>query len=496
MQSLTQYATLNNAHNTPEKISALNSVSSRDRNFNRIGKTTLAGAIERHLQTEQASFHTPGHKGRNLFQSAETILQADLTELPGLDDLSNPEGVLLDLEKRAAKLWGSASSVISVNGASAGIVAAMLALTTEKKKFLVPRNAHRSVINAMIIGGIEPLWYEPIWDARWGTWGAVSPVTARQVLSRCKASEVGGMLVVSPTYTGAVSDIASIADSCHFRDIPLLVDEAHGAHFLQDACAPSSAITCGADITVHSLHKTLSAMTQTGMIHLGDSPVLQFDADFVRAQLNLVQSSSPSYPLMLSIEQTLGLLETSGKNLLAHLPHLRQRLEDSVSDLNRFEFFNSRFENDPLHIFVAAKGARPEDLYEFCAERGVYPETILGRGVLFLMGIGTITEDVADLAKVLVDFHAQHPISHSVIEEQGVWHFNEIEQVISPRQAAMAPSQVVPVQEAVGRIAAECIAPCPPGIPVCVPGQRIHPEVMNLTSVSKIRVVRQQLTSE
>ncbi len=496
MQSLTQYATLTNSQNSPEKFSALVPVNSKERSFTRIGATSLSSAIQRHLKFEKASFHTPGHKGRDLFKSGESLWQTDLTELPGLDELSNPEGVLLDLEARAAKLWGAAGSVISVNGASAGIIAAMLTLSTERKKFLVPRNAHRSVINAMVIGGIEPIWYEPVWDARWGSWGAVSPVSARQILSNCKASEIAGMLVVSPTYTGAVSDIASIADSCHFRDIPLLVDEAHGAHFLPDACAPSSAVTCGADLTVHSLHKTLSSLTQTGMIHIGDSPVFKIDIEHLRAQLNLVQSSSPSYPLLLSIEQTIGLLETSGKNLLAHLPHLRRRLEDSLAESNRFEIYNSRFEDDPLHFFVAARGAKPEDLYDFCVERGVFPEAILGRGVLFLLGIGTITEDVAELAKVLVDFHAHHPDDGLHSDEQGVWHFTEIEQVISPRQAFMSPSQMVPVQEAIGRIAAECVAPCPPGIPVCVPGQRIHPEVMNLTSVKSLRVVRERLLSE
>ncbi len=486
---------LTNSHKFPEQFSAPLPVNAKQRSFARIGAMTLSTAIQRHLKCEKASFHTPGHKGRDLAKSGDSLLQADLTELPGLDELANPEGVLLNLEARAAKLWGSAGSVISVNGASAGIIAAMLTLTTERKKFLVPRNAHRSVINAMVIGGIEPILYEPIWDARWGTWGAVSPVSARQVLSTCKASEVAGMLVVSPTYTGAVSDIASIADSCHFRDIPLLVDEAHGAHFLPDACAPSSAVTCGADLTVHSLHKTLSGLTQTGMVHIGESPVFKIDIDLLRTQLNLVQSSSPSYPLLLSIEQTIGLLETTGKNLLAHLPHLRGRLEDSLSECNRFEIYNSRFETDPLHIFIAARGARAEELFDFCVERGVFPEAILGRGVLFLMGIGTITEDVADLAKVLVDFHTQHPESGN-LAEAGVWHFTEVEQVLGPRQAFMSPSQMVPLHEAVGRIAAECVAPCPPGIPVCVPGQRIHPEVMNLTSVKNLRVVREQLISE
>ena len=178
------------------------------------------------------------------------------------------------------------------------------------------------------------------------------------------------------------------------------------------------------------------------------------------------------------------------------MPHLRRRLEDSLAETNRFEIFNSRFETDPLHILIAARGAKAEDLYDFCVEHCVFPEAILGRGVLFLMGIGTVTEDVAELAKVLVDFHSHQPEDSSHCDEQGVWHFTEIEQVLSPRQAVMSPSQMVPVQEAVGRIAAECVAPCPPGIPVCVPGQRIHPEVMNLTNVKNLRVVRERLLSE
>lgn len=415
--------------------------------------------------------------------------QADLTELPGLDQLGDPAGVLLDLERRAARLWGARHTIISVNGASGGIVAAMLSLTTIKKKFLVPRNAHRSVINAMVIGGIEPIWFEPVWDARWGCWGAVSAVSARQALSACKPSEIAGMLVVSPTYTGAVSDIASIADSCHFRDIPLLVDEAHGAHFLTDSACPSSAIMCGADLTIHSLHKTLSALTQTGLIHINEHPVVDIDESHVRAQLNLVQSSSPSYPLLQSIESAIELLELKGKSMLARLPRLKDRLEAALAPLERFEIFNSRFETDPLHIMLAARAARAEDLFEFCVDRAIFPEAILGRGVLFLLGIGNVQEDIDELVEVLIEFDKISPPDPAQSDEQNVWHFTEIEQVISPRQAFMMPSHLVPVQEAVGQIAAECIAPCPPGIPVCVPGQRIHPEVMNLTSVKSLRVV-------
>jgi len=428
----------------------------------------------------------PGHKGRFLESAQALGKAADLTELPGLDDLSQPTGVLHKLEQRAARVWGAATSIISVNGASAGIISAICSLAAGKRRFLIPRNTHRCAVSALVLSGLEPIWYEPVWHPGWGLWAGVSSTYVRRLFESLDCADIAGMLVVSPTYAGVVSDIQVLADICHEHDLPLLVDEAHGAHFLNSSY-PASALQQGADLVVHSLHKTLPALTQTGVIHLAPASHDAVDAALIKRHLNLIQSSSPSYPLLQSVESSIDYLASEeGKAKLSRVAELRLDTEKALSCLSRFEFLSAQFATDPMHLFVAVTGAKPDDLYEYCAEQGIFAEAILGKGVLFLFGIGTDEEDVQLLWQALKSFKDQ-PVN-MVFQEPPTFIYPQ-EQIISPREAFLLPSHVVPTHEAVGRIAAECLAPCPPGIPICVPGQRVHPEVMNLTNVKEIRVV-------
>jgi lysine decarboxylase len=228
-------------------------------------------------------------------------------------------------------------------------------------------------------------------------------------------------------------------------------------------------------------------LTQTGVIHVARSSHAAVDAALIKRHLNLIQSSSPSYPLLQSVESSIDVLESEeGKAKLSHVAQLRVSTEKVLSSFNRFEFLSAQFATDPLHLLVSASGATPDDLYEYCAEQGIFAEAILGKGVLFLFGIGSNEEDAQLLLQALKSFNDQ-PVN-TVFQEPPTFYHPQ-EQIISPREAFMLPSRVVPTHEAVGKIAAECLAPCPPGIPICVPGQRVHPEVMNLTNVKEIRVV-------
>lgn len=434
------------------------------------------------MQFEKASFHMPGHKGR-LLENGSTI---DLTELPGLDDLTQPTGVLQKLEQRAAAVWQAARSIISVNGASAGIVSVISSLAPGKRRLLVPRNTHRSAVSALVLTGLEPIWYDPVWNSGWGLWTGVSVSYIKKLFQNLDCADIAGMLVVSPTYAGVVSDVESLADLCHENGLPLIVDEAHGAHFL-NSMYPASALTQGADLVVHSMHKTLPALTQTGVIHVSAQALPCVDAELIKRHLNLIQSSSPSYPLLRSIETAIEYLESDeGKERLRHVAELRWDAQNTLALRPRFEFLGGKFAVDPLHLMLSVANASPEEVYDYCAERGVFAEAILGRGVLFLLGIGSQEEDVQHLLQALEALDKE-PVN-AVFQEPPSFHY-PVEQVISPREAFLLPSQVVPTREAVGKIAAECLAPCPPGIPICVPGQKVHPEVMNLANVKEIRVV-------
>ncbi|HEY9714438.1 MAG TPA: aminotransferase class I/II-fold pyridoxal phosphate-dependent enzyme [Chroococcales cyanobacterium] len=522
---MTQPATIQKTDEDKNYVPVSTSVDSADSHTSLVRTLTeipqessLSCAIARHIGVEKASFHTPGHKGRRL-AGRGSVSQAefekrDLTELPGLDDLSRPASTLLSIERRAARLWRSHECLISVNGASAALIAAILCLSGRGNKILIPRNAHRSAVSALTLSGLEPIWYEPVWDSKWGTYGSVSPHLVEQLLEEHAADpnnhDVAMLLLTSPTYGGAISDIESIARHCRRHNLPLIVDEAHGAHLgaVNDGsinCSPSgstntampaSAISLGATMVVHSLHKTLSAFTQCGVLHICTQSISREE---VRRALNLVQTSSPSYPLLASIEDAIELLELEGEERLGALHDLRMRAEAEISAMG-FSVFNSRFRTDPLHLLVRSNQSSAPELFEFLADRGVFPEAILGDAVLLLMGIGTTEEDIRELIAVLGEFKLVLE-RRAPLPEKDAPSWKRIEtdaavQVFTPRRAFFMPSEVVAARESIGRVAAECIAPCPPGIPICVPGQRITDEILNLTDIKFLRVLCEPSTKD
>jgi arginine decarboxylase len=462
---------------------------------------TLSSALNRHKQLERASFHTPGHKNRNVKLDA---FQFDLTELPGLDQLSYPEGVLASLEERASRLWSSQDSIISVNGASAGLTAAILSLSTYGETVLVPRNAHRSIIQGLVLSGLKPYWYDPDWHEDWQLFGRVVPETLSMALAKNPVA-LAGVVVVSPTYAGSISDIKSLSKLCREREIPLIVDEAHGAHLIG-----SSALANGADLVVHSLHKTLSALTQTGIIHVSKNSMI--DANLVRANLRLLQSTSPSYSLMLSIEHAVREIEgVDGQRKLAQVADLSNECANKIESLNEFTVFGKHANSgcDPLHILLKHQSENIDALNVFLIEKGIYAETILGDGLLLLMGMGTSVEDIEILIEALAKFKSsvknlsiKSSLSVDTITRTASQF--TIETALPPREASLLPSHLIPLSEAEGLIAAECVAPCPPGIALCVPGQKITPTVLQLlsehSSLQHVRVLnrdpRQKSTNQ
>jgi arginine decarboxylase len=451
---------------------------------------SLAEKIATVVASERASFHTPGHKGRpQAFGKDEHFafsIAHDVTELPGLDDLTHPHCVLFALENRLASLFRARRSFISVNGASACLMSALMAAASLGRRILIPANAHRSAVAGLTLANLEPVWFKPDWNADYGFYQQVSLQTVEHALAQ---NDVSALLIVSPTYQGAISDIAAISSLCKKKGVLLIVDEAHGAHLIAPDFLPVSALECGADIVVHSLHKTLPGLTQTGALHIAHDS--QFSLDHVRALLSTVQSSSPSYQLMASIEQLVDFV--SGEKGLARLQsvtELSQKLRVAVEKLGSFEVFTQAAVHEPLHVLV-----RPRfqvDLAKQLGERGVGVEAVFNQSVLLLFGLGSQTEDIETLVDALSDIAASSDRSAVVTQKQDAPPL--FRQVLSPAEALRAPSQVVPIEDALGRICVECIAPCPPGTPVVVPGQIIEKQnlayMLEFTGIRSLRVAQ------
>ncbi|MCM1376809.1 MAG: aminotransferase class I/II-fold pyridoxal phosphate-dependent enzyme, partial [Muribaculum sp.] len=246
-------------------------------------------------------YHMPGHKRHVWGQLSESLARLDITEIDGFDNLHQPEGILDGLQKKAALLYGAEESFYLVNGSTAGILSAVSCALPAGGRILMCRNCHRSAYHAAYLRNLAISYlYPQVCDG----YDIFDGVTAGQVQAALdRKPDVGAVLIVSPTYEGRISDVREIARVAHSRGIPLIVDEAHGAHLgLAEGFAPNSC-QAGADLVIHSVHKTLPALTQAALLHVNGQLI---DRDNLKRFLHIYQSSSPSYLLMASIDNALG----------------------------------------------------------------------------------------------------------------------------------------------------------------------------------------------
>ncbi|HEY9736470.1 MAG TPA: aminotransferase class I/II-fold pyridoxal phosphate-dependent enzyme, partial [Trichocoleus sp.] len=294
----------------------------------------LLEALTQSARRPHAAFYAPGHKrGQGIPKRlqallGESVFAADLPELPELDNLFAPEGAIAQAQALAAAAFGAEQTYFLANGSTCGIEAAVLAACRPGEKIVVPRNAHQSVVSALILSGALPVWVQPEYDASWDLVGAVRPEAVAMALQQHPDSRA--VLVVSPTYQGICSDLAGIADIAHSYGLPLLVDEAHGPHFTFHPDLPTPALAAGADLAVQSTHKVLSALTQASMLHVQGDRICR---QRLQRALQLTQSTSPSYLLLASLDAARQQMALEGYSLLSetlnrvlearsHLQHL------------------------------------------------------------------------------------------------------------------------------------------------------------------------------
>jgi len=262
-------------------------------------KTPLLDQLIFHHKKNPLSLHVPGHKyGRLLdyskYSAYRGILQLDATELSGLDDLHSPEGVILEAEMLLSEAYGTERSYFLVNGSTVGNLAMILAVLQKGDIVLVQRNCHKSVLNGIELAQAKPVFLGPDYDEDWGVTGGVSPEITARALAMYPGAKA--LIVTYPSYYGMVNDLQRIIKQAHDVNIPVLVDEAHGAHFISGGNFPKSALQFGADIVVQSAHKTLPAMTMGSYLHLNSKRI---ERDRLEHYLHILQSSSPSYPVFI-----------------------------------------------------------------------------------------------------------------------------------------------------------------------------------------------------
>lgn len=458
--------------------------------MNNSSETPLLNALLKSSQIDRTAFFAPGHKqgkgvsDRLIKLIGKTVFASDLPELPELDNLFAPVGVIQEAQQLAAKAFGAEQTWFLVNGSTCGIMAAILATCGTSDKIIMPRNIHQSAIAGTILTGAMPIFINPEYDSEAQLAFNVSPEAVARALK--KHPDAKAVLMLHPTYQGICSDLKAIADITHQYDLPLLVDEAHGAHFAFHDALPPSAMSVGADLSIQSTHKTLSALTQASMLHLQGDRV---DSRRVSRALQLVESTSPNYLLLASLDAAREQMAREGTKLMsrtlalaerartiAEIPHLRI-LFPKIQPGCRYHDL-TRLTLDLTQTSITGFEA-DELLHE---QLGVTCELPLWQHLTFIISLGNNGNDIRRLiqsCQILSRRAAErsHPVNSVIPSLSSFTDANSL--TISPREAYFAATETTSFHQASDRLCGELICPYPPGIPLLVPGETITLAALN-----------------
>jgi arginine decarboxylase len=443
----------------------------------------LYKAVAAYVKEAPARFHTPGHKGSVTAPCGflGEMLSYDVTELPGTDSLFDASGAIMEAEKRADSAFGMGQTLLSAGGATLCIQAMLRLVSAQgKRRVVMARNIHKSAVNAMALLGLEPVWVWPRGFEGSSLPGQIVPEDVERAL--LKTGGVAAVYLTSPDYYGVISDIRAIALVCKKHGVPLLVDNAHGAHLL---CLDGGAMhpaRLGAAMTCDSAHKTLPVLTGGAWLQIAGGA----DREQAKAAMALFGSTSPSYPVMLSLDLARAWMEYEGAQAFV-------KLRGRVDEINRLcetrGFFRAEAVFDPVRITIdtASAGLSGSAAASLLRQGGVSPEMADDRQLVLLPSPFNSDDDFDRLQKALLAL----PLT-------GGTRVQPAERVIpaqlmTPREALEAQGETVEIACSSGRIAAESRCPCPPGVPLVMPGEQISEKLAKALKnygVLYIKVVR------
>lgn len=445
----------------------------------------LYDKLLQYQSSEMYPFHMPGHKRRK--DDFANPFLIDITEIEGFDNLHHAEGILKDAQDRAAALYHSEETYFLVNGSTCGILAAVSACMTRGGKILMARNCHKAAYHAAYLRGLDIEYLYPEKEDIFGINGGIHEDIVEKALEEFQ--DIQAVMITSPTYDGVVSNVEKIAQIVHRKGIPLIVDEAHGAHFGFHEYFPKSSVEMGADLVIHSLHKTLPSLTQTALLHVNGNRV---DRECLRKFLDIYQTSSPSYVFMAGMDSCVCLLEKRGGELFESLRRNLEVFYKQTESLGCIYLANHGlmgksgihdFDRSKLVISVRNAGFTGNQLANLLRNRyHLELEMAGGSYGLALTSISDTEEGFLRLSEALKEIDAclenkiEKNTEKSTLTIEDIVIKNEVWCRI--HEALESPGESVLLEKAEGKICREFVYLYPPGIPMLVPGEIISREVL------------------
>lgn len=418
--------------------------------------------------------HMPGHKRSFGFGNQFDILyKMDITEIDGFDNLHHPTEIIDELQKKMAQIYETKQSFMLVNGSSGGVLAAISAAAHQSiyKKIIIARNCHKSVYNAVFLNNLEVVYTYPELDEKMGIWGKINVLEIEELI---KENDVCGIVITSPTYEGIISDIEKISEIAHRKNIPLIVDSAHGAHFKFHNIFPKTAIESGADIVIESLHKTLPALTQTAVLHIGNGSLINLEN--ILRFIDIYQSTSPSYILMASISKCMEFVQEQKKQFDIFAERIVE-FRNKISELKNLFLYSV---DDLSKIVIYSPYLNGSEIYDILLKE--YKIQLEMASQKYVIAMTSVCDSQENFDRF---FEALQAIDNSINiapNECISWKNEKLKIAMNFTDAFSSEKELIDLENCAGRISHEHIIAYPPGCPVVAAG-----EVISQTSINTIK---------
>ena len=447
--------------------------------------TPLAEALNAQRINRLAHFDVPAHKGGRMNSElpdyfGKLCMELDVNSMKPLDNLGHPVSVIRDAQTLAAEAFGADNAFFMVNGTTSAVQTMIWTATGRGDKIILPRNVHRSAINALVVNGAVPVYINPGINKRLGIPLGMSVADVKKAIA--EHPDAKAVLVNNPTYYGICSNIVEIARLAHEAGMLLLADEAHGTHFYFHEELPVAAMAAGADMAAaSSIHKTGGSLTQSSIL-LTRKPV---NPDYVRQVITLTQSTSASYLLLSSLDIARRKLHFKGRAMYQKTMEFADYARDEINDLGGYHAFGPElvdgdaafaFDRTKLSVHTREIGLAGIEVYDFLRDDyGIQIEFGDIGNLLAILSAGDRMMDVERLISALAEIKRLHERSAA-----GLFDHEYIDPVIAmaPQDAFYAKKRRVPMKESTGLVAGEFVMSYPPGIPIVAPGERITPDVL------------------